>query len=117
MFALVTPDATIVVGVGGDNPDADERTRARYDRVKSSLRFASRPFDDLSAVLLPSAPTGVLRQVRLPSRPFGLSRITAAPHGPEGAAARLATAPADRAWVVSAKSRLPGGRRDFAGTT
>ncbi|WEB39666.1 lipoprotein [Streptomyces yunnanensis] len=41
MFAVVTPDATIVVRVGGDNPGADERTRALYDRVKSSLRFAS----------------------------------------------------------------------------
>ncbi|SHL78913.1 lipoprotein [Streptomyces yunnanensis] len=41
MLAVATPDATIVVGVGGDNPGADERTRALYDRVKSSLRFAS----------------------------------------------------------------------------
>ncbi|MFJ9614868.1 hypothetical protein [Streptomyces noursei] len=32
MFAVVTPDATIVVGVDGDHPVADERTRALYDR-------------------------------------------------------------------------------------
>lgn len=77
MFAVVTPDATIVVGVDGDHPGADERTRVLYDRGKSSLRFASRLFDDLSAVLLPSAPTGVLRHVRFPSGPFGLGRVTA----------------------------------------
>ncbi|MFJ5680925.1 lipoprotein [Streptomyces sp. NPDC093097] len=41
MFAVVTPDTTIVVGVGSDNPGADERTQKVYDQVKSSIRLAS----------------------------------------------------------------------------
>ncbi|WP_275466199.1 lipoprotein [Streptomyces noursei] len=40
MLSVSTPDATIVLGVGADNPGADDRTRKALDRVKSSLRMA-----------------------------------------------------------------------------
>ncbi|MEV0374662.1 lipoprotein [Streptomyces sp. NPDC050636] len=40
-FAVVTPDATIVLRVVSDNPGADERTQKVYDQVKSSIRLAS----------------------------------------------------------------------------
>ncbi|WP_257981082.1 lipoprotein [Streptomyces sp. CB02959] len=40
-IAVVTSDATILLGVGANNPGADERTRKVFDRVKSSLRITS----------------------------------------------------------------------------
>ncbi|MFJ5678443.1 lipoprotein [Streptomyces sp. NPDC093097] len=38
-LAVITPDATILLGMGARNPGADERNRKVYDRVKSSLRI------------------------------------------------------------------------------
>ncbi|MFE7316377.1 lipoprotein [Streptomyces sp. NPDC057555] len=41
LLSVTGSDATIVLGVGADNPGADERTRRIYDQVKSTIRFAS----------------------------------------------------------------------------